>query len=1615
LLKSPEFCHVEVSYTMFTQDQSAQSGVAAKPKKFSKFSLQTKATLLAVALGTIPLALVGTGAYLATNATISQTVERGQKEQATAAIDKVNRFMFERFGDVQVVANLPVLRNPQFSSSTSRQEKQQILDQYSRTYGIYDSIAVFELNGNVVVQSSGEFLGNHADRDYFQEALKSDKPVLSQPQVDKQTGKMSIYAAAPVKDAVTNKTISIVRTRMPIEFVEALLKSYVTEEGADYHLYDASGRMFLAGNKEQIGKQVTDEFKGFTALSAGNPAQFVQAIDNGAPAMIGNAISQDLNGMPNVKWGVAIAQPVSVAYRDAIYLRNILLVGGLSAGVVVALIAAYLANRATKPIRTAAQAVEKLGEGNLDTRLAVQSQDEIGILSDNINQMAGQLQGYLNIQQRAAQRSQVFAEAISVVQREVEEKAALDRAVQEVRAALDADRVVVYRFKPNWSGYIAAESVLPGFPQALDDHIEDACIPQHLLDEYRRSRVVPTNDVFNAGFHPDHLELMHRLSIKSNLVTPIVKQGELYGLFVAHHCAAPHAWEENEVSSMLQFAGQLSTTLERLEVARLQTNAARRSQEFAAAAADLQQVRDIPSILQVAVDRARTILGADRAVVYRFKPDWSGYITTESVLPGFPKALDNHIEDSCIPKHLLDEYRRNRVVPTNDVLNAGFHPEHLQLMHRLAIKSNLVTPILKQGELYGLFVAHHCAAPHTWEQNEIDLMLQFAGQVSTSIDRVELADQQSRAAKRSQAFAAASAELQQSDEMQKILNSAVQEAREILESDRVVVYRFKSDWSGYIQAESVLSGFPKALNDKIEDSCIPEGLINGYRKGRTVPTDDVYNAGFHPEHLELMRRLAIKSNLVTPILWQGNLFGLFVAHHCAEMHKWEPSEVEAMSQFASRVSSALDQATLRGKQRRQSESAQALSQIVSNMRQSLKREDILDTVTKGLRVALKSDRVLTYFFEAGTYAKGIIQSEALYSGLGIRSLLGQEVEDGCSTEIEKRYITGQAKVMNDVKSAEISECHRKMLLGFDIRANVIAPIITGNKLVGLLCVHHCTDKREWQEEEISLVAQLAVQIGFALDQANLLQATEQARLSAQGINRIVTNARQSLDPLEIVNIVVKGSQPLIQAERVVGYFFEPGTYAKGKIIAESLANNKILALTGKEFEDGCTTDIVSRYQPGNLRVIEDIYAEPISDCHREMLEGCQIRASIVAPIIRNQELIGLLCAHQSTAARQWTTEEVDTFRQLALQLGYAIDQAYLLEYTETARLEARAEADERANQQQKEKEFLQKRALELLMEVDPVSKGDLTVRATVTPDEMGTIADSYNAIIRALRQIVNEVKDASSSVASTATDNEGAISSLSEESKLQAKSIAEVLTKIDLMMHSIEGVADRALQAEQNVQIAAETLKAGDQAMNRTVSGISAIRETVSETSKKVKRLGEASQKISKVVNLIGDFAAQTNLLALNAAIEASRAGEEGRGFAVVAEEVRSLAQQSAAATAEIEQLVEEIQVQTSEVSAAMEAGTEQVVTGTQLVEETRQKLSQINQVSQQINDLVREISAAAATQSETSEVVTSTMRQVAKTVNATSEQSEQVADSFGRLLKVAQDLQVSVSQFKVQ
>jgi twitching motility protein PilJ len=342
------------------------------------------------------------------------------------------------------------------------------------------------------------------------------------------------------------------------------------------------------------------------------------------------------------------------------------------------------------------------------------------------------------------------------------------------------------------------------------------------------------------------------------------------------------------------------------------------------------------------------------------------------------------------------------------------------------------------------------------------------------------------------------------------------------------------------------------------------------------------------------------------------------------------------------------------------------------------------------------------------------------------------------------------------------------------------------------------------------------------------------------------------------------------------------------------------------------------------------------------------------------------------------------------------------------------EKERAAEEQRQLTERLQNRVLELLEEVEPINDGDLTIRATVTSDDIGTIADSYNFMVANLREIVTKVQGAASNVADTTSQNERSIQALSQEALRQAEEIAVALTQVQEMAHSARQVAASAEKAAEVVRKATQTVQEGDAAINRTVEGIVAIRETVSQTRQKVKYLGESSQKISTVVNLISEFATQTKMLAFNASIEATRAGEQGRGFAIVADEVRTLAQQSAEASREIEKLIATIQGETNEVIAAMEAGTEQVVTGTKLVDETRETLHKITVASAEVSQLVEEIAQAAIQQSGASETVTQTMTDVAQIADQTSKEATRVSSSFEELRLVATALQEDVAQFKV-
>ncbi len=344
-----------------------------------------------------------------------------------------------------------------------------------------------------------------------------------------------------------------------------------------------------------------------------------------------------------------------------------------------------------------------------------------------------------------------------------------------------------------------------------------------------------------------------------------------------------------------------------------------------------------------------------------------------------------------------------------------------------------------------------------------------------------------------------------------------------------------------------------------------------------------------------------------------------------------------------------------------------------------------------------------------------------------------------------------------------------------------------------------------------------------------------------------------------------------------------------------------------------------------------------------------------------------------------------------------------------------SEAQRKAQEQEQAKEDLQRQVIRLLDDVEGAARGDLTVQAEVTADVLGAVADSFNLTIQNLREIVEQVSVAARQVSRGSTENEIFARSLSADALRQAEELAVTLNSVQVMTDSIQRVAESAREAEEVARSASATALRGGESVERTVAGILEIRETVAETTRKVKRLAESSQEISKIVALISQIASRTNLLALNASIEAARAGEAGRGFAIVADEVRQLADRAAKASKEIEQIVRQIQTETSGVMTAMEEGTQQVIEGTRLAEQAKRSLDDIIQVSNRIDVLVRSITADTVEQTETSRAVAQVMQSVELTAQETSQEAQRVSASLQNLVGVARDLLTSVDRFKVE
>jgi len=335
-------------------------------------------------------------------------------------------------------------------------------------------------------------------------------------------------------------------------------------------------------------------------------------------------------------------------------------------------------------------------------------------------------------------------------------------------------------------------------------------------------------------------------------------------------------------------------------------------------------------------------------------------------------------------------------------------------------------------------------------------------------------------------------------------------------------------------------------------------------------------------------------------------------------------------------------------------------------------------------------------------------------------------------------------------------------------------------------------------------------------------------------------------------------------------------------------------------------------------------------------------------------------------------------------------------------------------QSESDRDKMQDQIMDLLTIVSTAAEGDLTVKAEVTADSLGSVADAFNLMIAGLMSLVTQASNVAVEIQRSTAEILHSAESMRMAASQQSSQIRNASEAVNAMSHTTQRMAENAKAATQTSVEATQAAVKGGTAVAETIKGMQRIRATVQSTGKKIKGLGERSLEIGAIIEVISEIATQTNMLALNAAIEAARAGEHGKGFAVVADEVRKLAERAARATKDITGLIKGIQVETSEAVTVMEAGTREVEDGTKLADQAGAALREIEQIVKQTSNLMTDIMRAAGDHVKSTESVVHTMDNISQLTQETARGVQDTVATIGGLAGLTKQLSDAIGRFKL-
>ncbi|MFN5514008.1 MAG: GAF domain-containing protein [Cyanobacteriota bacterium] len=755
------------------------------------------------------------------------------------------------------------------------------------------------------------------------------------------------------------------------------------------------------------------------------------------------------------------------------------------------------------------------------------------------------------------------------------------------------------------------------------------------------------------------------------------------------------------------------TVLEKLEQGRQQ-----------ALLALVRRARDclsLEALFGTTVAEVRNLLATDRAAIYRFTPgqNWQeGEFIAESVQPPFNSLMGYRLWDHCFSSRYYEQYRQGRLWVMADLARLEAETCHRQLLASLGLQANVVAPLIANDDLWGLFTVHQCQAPREWKREELAFIEHLALHLGLAIQQSQLLSQQREQSQRlaellerRRVSETILDQIGRCTNLSQLFASVVEDVGRAVGADRALIVRWGSPSSGQgskLLAEACFNPASLSLAPGERRRVDWRLLLPGDgTSGPALAVRDCEAEISDPVQRQLLQSLGIGAFLNLPLLEGAVCWGV-LSLQSRNPRIWAPEDQEFCQKIALHLGIALHQRhlliqaknkaasleTLLAEVQTQKEEhlkalqrEKALGEVLDRIRQTLELETLFQVTATEIQHLLQVDRVSILQFDPDSDARqGQFISEAL-AVPQIASLLGQRLDPPLSPSLSAHFQRGLLLALDDTEERQLPEHSLHFCAQFHGRAYLVVPLLKNKQIWGLLCIHQADLPRVWRSGEIEFILKIALHLGVALQQAELLQETQQrseelqkalAQVEAQKDNlariaqeeralaRVINQIRQTLNLNTIFKTTTAAVRHLLNCDRVLVYRFEEDW--SGVFIYEAVSQMWPSLLEEQpnllQWQDTYLQETQGgRYRRQESWVLDDVESAGLTDCHLEILRNFQVRACAVVPVFVGAKLWGLLGVYQNNAPRRWQEREIHLLEQVANQLGIAVYQAQLLEKT----------------------------------------------------------------------------------------------------------------------------------------------------------------------------------------------------------------------------------------------------------------------------------------------------------------------------------------------------------------